>query len=382
MWLTLGEVVVELVVTTGEVFVGSAASPALVPLTSLVKTGDVCEWKPEEVSTADGIDEEEEEEEEEEEDDDDDTPPTRRLTMLADGTKKGSVMVLQSCKTCDLLLGLADKAVIALGQWKVVNTKLNRPRADSSSYSLPSPTSMILNVSVPVRLCVNRAAPSLCLRRRNTYLPKLLTLCNLLVVAQYNKARHDNGTTSTSTAPPSHQQQQQQQQHTEPDAGRGRLAQIFEEASNAPQSSPRQQQQQQQQPGRRHLLASAAAARQQPNAPLTLLVDDMLGLIFSFFDAMDLERLGDTCLYLGAATASIIPGLKARLFPHQSRCLEWMLRRENASWRGRQYPDPAWERLEVTMEGEEGRKGGGEEGGRRSMYVNMMTGEVLLEGGR
>lgn len=71
-----------------------------------------------------------------------------------------------------------------------------------------------------------------------------------------------------------------------------------------------------------------------------------------------------------------------------------MLRRETASWKGRQYPDPAWERLEVTVEGE-GEKGGedgvkrsGEdekgrmEGGRRSIYVNMMTGEVLLGGGK
>lgn len=391
MWLTFGEVIGKVVVAREEVLDPSAAaSAAPLPLTSLVRTGDWCEWVPEEESTTDDIHDKDE--------DEGDLPPTRRLAVLAAENKKGSVVVvLKSCQTCDLLLGLADKAMIALGKWKVVSTKLSRSRADTPPNAPPQPTAMALTLGVPVRLCVNRAAPSLCLQQRKIYLPKLLALCNIVLVAQISKDRQDHDDTSANTTFTTQPQQQQQQQHTKPDTGQSRLAQIFEEASKAPQSSHLQddhQQRQQQEPGRRHLLASAAVKRQQPNAPITLLADDMLGLIFSFFDAMDLDRLGDSCHYLSAVTASIIPGLKARLFPHQSRCLEWMLKRETASWKGRQYPDPAWERLEVTMEGDvekegvDGVKRGEEddkgrlEGGRTSLYVNMMTGEVLLEGGR
>eukprot|EP00624_Nannochloropsis_granulata_P006577 evm.model.NODE_49489_length_41668_cov_28.749687.1 len=163
VWLTLGEVMGKVVVTSGEVFDPSAASAsaALLPLTSLVQTGDVCEWESEEENTADDMDDKDE--------DEDDMPPTRRLAVLAaeDGTKKGSVVVvLQSCQTCDLLLGLADKAMIALGQWK----------------------------------------------QRKNYLAKLLALCNIILVAQISKDHHDLNATSASTTLTTQQQQQQQQQ--------------------------------------------------------------------------------------------------------------------------------------------------------------------------
>lgn len=90
--------------------------------------------------------------------------------------------------------------------------------------------------------------------------------------------------------------------------------------------------------------------------------DEVLGQIFSFLEAQQLRALGHTSRFFLEATASIVPGLRARPFPHQRRCLEWMLAREEGG--GRTVMHPAYRRYEC--------KDG------RVVYVDMVDGHVAL----
>jgi len=381
-WFSLGSVLTEVRVGATDVFGHRPSCPSAISLTNLVKRGDTCEWGTAGEKTCKKAGDVEDTGQDSQESEPEGLP--RRTLRLMDGKlKRGCVLVLRSCKVCDLVHDLSSKSLVSLGPWKVMARKVIRPRAELLGRS--SPLTMTLSLSVTVRLCINHASPHLCVRQRRKYVPKLLALCNLLRTSQFRAS-------GSASVPASQQNEHSRLRHEE--NGRGRLAQIFEEASRAPQSTPgyagtgcwqRQQQREQQPlraPERRHLLSPNGSSSKQSRASITVLADDLLGLVFSFFDSVALHALGDTCRYMRAATASIVPGLKARLFAHQLRDLTWMWQRENASWTARQYPDPAWEALlveeDASWEGEHADQRKPEDR-RRLMYVNMLTGDLFFD---
>ncbi|XP_072961356.1 F-box protein At3g54460 [Typha angustifolia] len=56
--------------------------------------------------------------------------------------------------------------------------------------------------------------------------------------------------------------------------------------------------------------------------------DDVLTRTLNLLGSKDLCRVAATCHHLRSLTASVMPHMKLKLFPHQQAAIEWMLRRE------------------------------------------------------
>ena len=265
---------------------------------------------------------------------------------------------------------------IALAPLEIVHAKRARPRDGAEEEGEATATTTTANnngraselhltVRLRVRLWVHQAAPRLCPEHRKGELPKCLRLVNLLLLATAEDLPLPTDRLLASRA-------------------RRRLATLFEEASAA--SAPVQLQQQQQQQAQPQPSVVDPVA----SSCLTRLPDVMLGLVFSYVLAPELRALEQTCRHMQEATKHIVPGLKARLHPHQLRSLDWMLARETrgggeGGGEGPQtIPHPAWEELrgcrEVGAAELEGR-GREEDGGAPSsfsVWVNVTDGRLAL----
>ncbi|WCJ39080.1 SNF2 domain-containing protein / helicase domain-containing protein / F-box family protein [Euphorbia peplus] len=90
--------------------------------------------------------------------------------------------------------------------------------------------------------------------------------------------------------------------------------------------------------------------------------DDLLINILAVLGPMDLVRVAATCHHLRSLTASIMPCMKLKLFPHQEAAVEWMLQRERNS---ESVPHP----LYMNVSTEDG----------FLFYINTVSGELVTE---
>ncbi|KAH9623700.1 hypothetical protein KSS87_016982 [Heliosperma pusillum] len=70
------------------------------------------------------------------------------------------------------------------------------------------------------------------------------------------------------------------------------------------------------------------ATRMNTGSGIWDLTDDLLFNILSALSPSDLQNVSVTCHHLRFLTASIVPSIKLKLFPHQKAAVEWMLQRE------------------------------------------------------
>nr|GMC82284.1 F-box protein At3g54460 isoform X1 [Ipomoea batatas] len=100
-----------------------------------------------------------------------------------------------------------------------------------------------------------------------------------------------------------------------------------------------------------------------PSRPgISLVADDILVNILSSLDPIDLVRVSATCHHLRHLTASIMPCMKLKLFPHQQAAVDWMLQRERDV---RPLPHPLYMDF-VTEDG-------------FVFYLNVVSGEVVTD---
>ncbi|KAJ8756029.1 hypothetical protein K2173_024576 [Erythroxylum novogranatense] len=90
------------------------------------------------------------------------------------------------------------------------------------------------------------------------------------------------------------------------------------------------------------------------------LSDDILMKILRTLGPMDLSRTAATCRHLRSLTASIMPCMKLKLFPHQQAAVEWMLERERNA---KELPHPLYMNFS-TSDG-------------FPFYVNTASGEIV-----
>lgn len=364
----------------GELDASAAAAVARV-LTLVREGGLVGKWVEPEEERSSGSSSDEEDDDDAEDEDGDDTKQEEEdggqqkvlpsLALRGDGAEAADASPLVLLETvgwsdaCALTHALAQKSLAGLASLEVVHGKQARGRdeeqtEESTASAPPAPVHLHLTVRLRVRLCLNEAQPRLCPEHRKGELPKLLRLANLLLL-----------TTAEDLPMPDRLLTRRP---------RRRLAALFEEASASTGPAPP--------PTRPAGDPSACSSSASSSSPLTArLADDVLGLIFSYFAAPDLRALGKACRFLSQATKSIVPGLKARLFPHQLRSLEWMLARETGAdagaaatgqHGGRSIPHPAWEELRGCAEVD---GAAASCGSFFSLWVNLVDGRVAFSAG-
>lgn len=92
------------------------------------------------------------------------------------------------------------------------------------------------------------------------------------------------------------------------------------------------------------------------------LSDDILANILAALCPLDLVRVSATCRHLRFLSASIMPCVKLKLFPHQQAAVEWMLRREQNT---DLIPHPLYSEFST------------EDG--FVFYLNMVSGDIITE---
>ncbi|VFQ92106.1 unnamed protein product [Cuscuta campestris] len=93
-----------------------------------------------------------------------------------------------------------------------------------------------------------------------------------------------------------------------------------------------------------------------------LVSDDILLIILSFLNPIDLVRVSATCHHIRSLAKGIMPCMKLKLFPHQHAAVEWMLRRERDA-------GPLQHPLYMDFVTEDG----------FVFYLNAISGEVVTE---